>query len=555
MLNIKPHIRLAERYFRYLATRFPVMCASDEFHFLPRAEAAAEYYSCMDELDSMGLNIIITDLTLYRDEFSRFIARCDNLEDRIDLELLKANASGILIELELKRTWQHNPLLYLKIAFIGLDHALNKPAASSAECMDRILSRLAAIPGLLQQSVDNIRVVPQTYHDAARSMLMDCRRYIDHIGRTWPKNDPKLAGRKLYPYLERAGSALKAVADHLNRISVEPDERFATETLNETLHYHFLNQRNIDEIFDMAADEWKENLACLDDLKSKLEPSTSWQELYHSYLPGEIKNKNTLTLYRAEIDRLRDFFGRRGLRPIDLSSPVEVAETPFYLQSVRGAASFAAAFTDDPHEKSFFYITTRLPGSHTRKTELLLKKRFHREYKMLTAHETIPGHHFLDTIRRRLKNPIRRQIESPLFYEGWASYSETLLVELGYVHRPLDLLVDYKRRLWRSARCQVDVGLATGKISTTDALNLLETCGFSTEEARRQIDRFRLNPGYQLCYSLGSHEFGELKALCGGLMSDSDFHAFLLEGGELPFHLIRERLSYYCANYSAPKDT
>ncbi len=132
MSNLKPHIRLAERYFLYIATRFPVMCASDEFHFLPRAEAAAEYYSRMDELDSAGLDIIITDLNSYRDEFSRLITRCDNLEDRIDLELLKANATGILIELELKRTWQFNPLLYLKIAFIGLDHALNKPAASSA---------------------------------------------------------------------------------------------------------------------------------------------------------------------------------------------------------------------------------------------------------------------------------------------------------------------------------------------------------------------------------------------------------------------------------------
>ena len=101
-----------------------------------------------------------------------------------------ANATGILIELEKKRTWQYNPLLYLKIAFIGLDHALNKPAASSAECMDRIFSRLAAIPELLQQSVENIHVVPQTYHDAARSMLVDCRRYIDYIGRTWPTADP-----------------------------------------------------------------------------------------------------------------------------------------------------------------------------------------------------------------------------------------------------------------------------------------------------------------------------------------------------------------------------
>ncbi|MGD9277262.1 MAG: hypothetical protein PVG37_01660, partial [Desulfobacterales bacterium] len=49
------HIQLALRHFNDLAGRFPVMCASDEFHFLPRAEAAAEYY---DRLDDLGVGAI-----------------------------------------------------------------------------------------------------------------------------------------------------------------------------------------------------------------------------------------------------------------------------------------------------------------------------------------------------------------------------------------------------------------------------------------------------------------------------------------------------------------
>jgi uncharacterized protein (DUF885 family) len=144
-------------------------------------------------------------------------------------------------------------------------------------------------------------------------------------------------------------------------------------------------------------------------------------------------------------------------------------------------------------------------------------------------------------VRRKLDNPVRRQIESPLFYEGWASYAEYLLIDSGYITRPLDLLVDYKRRLWRSARCQVDVGLTTEKIDLDDAVQLLHLCGFSPEEAHRQVDRFRLNPGYQLCYSFGCHEFKELKATYSSQMDTPSFHRFMLEGGELPFHLINRR--------------
>jgi uncharacterized protein (DUF885 family) len=96
--------------------------------------------------------------------------------------------------------------------------------------------------------------------------------------------------------------------------------------------------------------------------------------------------------------------------------------------------------------------------------------------------------------------------------------------------------------LWRSARCQIDVGLTAGFITKKDAVELLTTSGFSTGEAVRQIHRFQLNPGYQLCYSLGRYEIMRLKKAYGTRMGDEAFHAFLLEGGELPFHWIEKRL-------------
>ena len=55
MLDHEPHIKLSQNYFDYLAHRFPVMCSSDEFHFLPRAQAAARYYDRLDDLDFQAL--------------------------------------------------------------------------------------------------------------------------------------------------------------------------------------------------------------------------------------------------------------------------------------------------------------------------------------------------------------------------------------------------------------------------------------------------------------------------------------------------------------------
>ena len=533
--------KAAEHYFDYLAERFPVMCASDEFDFLPRAENACKHYDKLDKFEAIAVAETIDKLKQFQKDFALAGDEAADLDHLIDLKLLQANAAGILIELDTKRSWQYNPLMYLKIAFIGLDHALIKPAEESKELKERALARLSAIPVTLKHGMDNIHSVPQTYYQASLLMTADCKQYLHEIGHGLRKlfaDHYDLADKTL----RKAEAALEDFKQFLESMSPEPDRRFAVSTLESSLKDHFLSQKNAEEIFAVAEEEWHEILGRLKALQLKINPRKTWGELYHDYNPTQIEETETIALYEQEIDLLRDFFNHNGFKEKYLNAPIEIIYTPTYLKSVRSSASFAAAFSQEPNEKSYFYISTRFPQYNDKRSDDHLQKRLNREYKMLTAHETIPGHHFLDAFRRGLKNPIRRQIESPLFYEGWASYAESMLIEYGYLENPLELLVSYKRNLWRSARCQIDVGLTIGELSENQAVEILKTCGFGSEEALRQLDRYRLNPGYQLCYSYGSHEFKRLKKHYGDLLKGKDFHSFLLEGGELPFHLIEKRL-------------
>ena len=548
MPETQAHIVLAQQYFTEMARQFPVMCASDEFHFLPRAQAAANFYDRTDDMNSRAIEESIDRVKSFQIDFARLEKTEKSLENLIDLQTLQANIAGFLIEFDGKRTWQFNPLIYLKIAFIGLDHALNKPAENEAARIGRAMARLGDVPEILAQAIKNIAAVPESYHRASLSMLADCRTYLKSFGNTLNSAVRQHPGPILHVCLDKTAAALDTLDRYLSSLKPQPDQDFAVKTLPQTLKDHFASKRSADEIYQMAVDDWYANLDKLEKLKFEIEPSSSWQDLYHGYFPSDIDRTDTMHLYEEEIDRLKSFFSHRGLDDGALATPVEIAETPAYLRSVRGAASFAAAFSADGEEKSYFYITSHLSDQSTSEAGNLLKKRFHREFKLLTAHETIPGHHYLDAVRRSLLNSVRRQIESPLFYEGWASYAEYPLVDAGYISSPMDLLVDYKRRLWRSARCQVDVGLTTGTINPEDAVHLLNICGFSTEEAIRQIDRFRLNPGYQLCYCLGSHEFKQLKTTYGSRMETQQFHRTVLEGGEIAFQLIGRRLEELLAD-------
>ncbi len=560
--------KLTESYFDYLAKSFPVMCASDEFHFLPRSEAASRYYDRMEILDPGLIEECIFTLREFRRNFDFLAAGEDDIERRIDLELLNSSIAGILIELEENRLWRHNPLLYLKIAFIGLDHAISKPAGSHKERIERTLARLRAIPGLFQQAARNVDRVPETFHQAALAMLSDCGRYlretaqdlttVPHVPRDTQNHEKtrRMGGakrnpsglfvaedaRRLWPAFEQARSALGAFGTYLGALRPVPDRELAVPSLETTLRNRFGSDRNLSEVFEIAVEEWSENLRELESLQKDLAPGKSWMQLYHGYCPEEAGAIDTITLYQREVERLKRFFASNGFRGVVAPGLPMVCQTPTYLQSVRGSASFSAAFTKDGREKDFFYITTQAQHQRSHETGELRRKRFHREYKFLTAHETFPGHYLLDFTRRMLENPVRSQIESPLFYEGWAYYVESLLTEYGYADHPTDRLVDRKRRLWRAARCQIDIGLNSGRLVHEDAMRLLTTAGFSPEEARGQIDRFGLNPGYQLCYSLGRFEILRLREAYAGQMGHDTIHALLLEGGELPFHLIEKRL-------------
>ncbi|MDY6952734.1 MAG: DUF885 family protein [Thermodesulfobacteriota bacterium] len=523
---------LLSSYFDYVAKSFPVMCSSDEFHFVPRAERAAQYYHCLENLDSDAITDYVATLKAFQRECDLLTEGETDFERLTDLALLKASMAGILIELDLKASWRHNPLLYLKTAFIGLDYALTKPSGGHLERATRAYARLEAIPRLLEQGTRNIDSVPQTYHGAALAMVADCQSYLRQTGPCFSH---------FTDVVKEASSALDTFGTFLEALTPLTDQEVAPSSLEVTVRDHFLSNRTLPETYEIAVEEWQKSEDQLQRLQKSIDPDKSWKELYFTYGPSGMAALDTVSLYEGEIERLGAFFQAHGFGEVDLTSPLELCDTPTYLQSVRSAASFSAALCADPREKDLFYMTMHLPWQKGQEAATLLKKRLHREYKFLSAHETIPGHHLLDSLRRKSENPIRRQIESALFYEGWAYYAETLLAECGYVESPIELLVDHKRRLWRAARCQIDVGLATGRLARTDAVGLVVSAGFTEKEAQGQIDRFRLNPGYQLCYTLGRYEIMRLRKTYGARWGLDRFHKQLLKGGELPFHLIEKR--------------
>jgi len=170
-----------------------------------------------------------------------------------------------------------------------------------------------------------------------------------------------------------------------------------------------------------------------------------------------------------------------------------------------------------------------------------MHKQYHKEYQILSAHETWPGHHLLDITRWSLKSTVLRAVEQPVFYEGWACFSEVMLFQEGYLSGPQDSLMLAKRRLWRAIRGKVDLGIQTGSMNLSTAIEYLTITGMTMEQARASARKYSLNPGYQLCYTVGLQKFISLFQRYGK-NNLKKFSRVVLNHGEIGFNDLEQIL-------------
>jgi len=229
-----------------------------------------------------------------------------------------------------------------------------------------------------------------------------------------------------------------------------------------------------------------------------------WSEALKS-MPVLTTGKDELVgLYRSEVDRLAQHCLEQGLVLPDMvaSCPVNVAPMPPFLSAIRTASSYSIPPKHPPIGGNFYILIKHLPDKSP--------PGYHPEYRMTCAHETYPGHHLLDASRWSLTRPLRRFIEHPIFHEGWACFAEELMRLTGYFSKPGDRLLLARRRLLHAIRAKVDIGLQTGTMDIPAGARFLESNGIARERAMSLTRKYPLNPGYQLCYTLGLRRFRDL---------------------------------------------
>ena len=246
--------------------------------------------------------------------------------------------------------------------------------------------------------------------------------------------------------------------------------------------------------------------------------------------------------YRQQMQAAWDFLGRRDLVTVPQQTRLDITETPVFLRHVIPFAAYCEPSPNDPGQQGYYYVTP--PEDNEQLAE------HNRPGLMHTCvHEAWPGHHLqfvtanLNSVARslpRLLNP------SATLYEGWALYSEQLMLEHGFLTRPESRFILLRDRLWRALRILIDVDLHTGSLDLDTAADMMvRHLGFPRSQALAEITWYSQSPTVPMSYAVG---WSIINAVRDRLRRDRadfnlrQFHDLLLSQGSIALPRVVRRV-------------
>jgi len=482
---------------------FPVCLSSDEFHYFPQARTTPLDGCVWDDFSSESIWALTPKLSRWESDLSEQAQAVDDAQERLDAVMIKRIVRTLREQFEEVRFHETQPTFHLTIAAIGLVEAMDAGPESW-----RI--RVAELPEFLDRARENLRHIPELFRELGLDMIGKLSDWLGSINGL---------GADLSPVFE----AFNRLEHHLRGISVTDEFRSGSDVYARIASDHIGCAMDLEEISELLDGEIQETQHLLEETASHLESGVSWQETL-SRLPVPASRDGVAGLYRSIIDALGRHCLEQGLvrRGMLDHCPVHVAPVPDYLSPVRSAAAYSMPPGHPPGGGTFFI--TDVDGSASAP----------KDWRLLAAHETFPGHHLMDTHRWSLPRVLRRHIEFPLYYEGWASFSEEVLFDTGLFGGAVDRLLIAKRRFWRAMRGRIDFDIQTGRKTLEEAAAFMTAAGLAPEKALAMVRRYPLKPGYQLSYTIGRIRFRRLYdrfIAAGG--SPAQFAGHVLTEGEV----------------------
>ncbi|MGB6600092.1 MAG: DUF885 domain-containing protein [Candidatus Cybelea sp.] len=464
----------------------------------------------------------------------------------LDATLLEYALRDDLLLNETLEQWRHNPDTYTQAASGAIFTVMSKDYAPLDKRMAFAIARERLIPAMLLQGEKNTTTVDGV---TQRISAEDAVGAVDFFKTSVPEAFASVHDPALQANLKNANAAAaSAMARYARWIkSIKPKGTFAigSDAYRKRLLYEDGLDIGLPQYLAVGQQELHRLRGDFIATAKKINPKATPLQVYLSITRVHPAPDALLSTAQKDLVRLRAFVEAKQIVSLPPNANIRVIETPAFERTTTSAAEDSPGPLETVATQAYYYVTPVDPSWSAKQKEDFLAQFNDFEFPIISAHEVYPGHFTNFSIDRDLALSLTRKLSvSSEFAEGWAHYSEQMMVDEGWGNGDSRVrLAQLDEALLRACRYVVGVKLHTQGMSLSEAEHLFTDQCFQTPQvAVEESLRGTQDPMYGY-YTLGKLMILKLrsdyKKKLGDAFTLEKFHDELLSRGDPPLPLLR----------------
>ena len=480
--------------------------------------------------------------------------------DRLSRSLLEMFLRRELFNLEEMRTLHNNP--QRQVGYIGVGSYVQRDYAALPERLRSATAILRDVPDFLA-TVDNL--TDPELGEPVRDMAVEAYRGMASFYRTGLAAAssecvaiaPDVAA-EFDAARETAAVAVTEFSQRLQDRRTRPEFAIGRDLYSRMLQVGEGIDTPLLDVLSIGQANLEQNLRRLDEAAARFlsqvgAPGKSVREAVAQVAADHPAAEALIPETRDMLEDIRQALIDHDIISVPSEERCQVTETPSYMRYAFAAMDSPGGLEEVATE-AFYYVTPVEPDWTPRQQEEWLTNFNYHTLQIVSVHEVYPGHYVHNLHNRydrsggrRTLPLINRVATSYAFTEGWAHYTEEMMLETEYGRdNPALWLTQLLEALVRNCRYLCSLGMHTQGMTVDEATRFFQAHAYMEEHpARREALRGTFDPGY-LNYTLGKLMLLKLRQDWrrqeGSAYSLRRFHDATLSWGAPPVPLLRHAM-------------
>jgi uncharacterized protein (DUF885 family) len=541
------------------------------FHFSPTAGTGAglhQYDTQLEDYSAAGIQKEIASLHDFEKKVEAIDPTALDASVAGDREILLNNIRSQLLTMEVIRPWEKNPDTYSSGVTNSIFVIMERPYAPADTRLHAVVEREKLIPQVLEEARKNLKNPPHIYTEIALEQIEglvsffqnDVPSAFSSVTDPDTKADFAKSNAAVIEALKSYGAWMKT--DLLPRSN--GDFRLGSDTFRKKLAYDEMVDIPLDRLLQIAFADLHKNQAEFARVAKEVDPTKTPQQVLAELATIHPAPAQLLPAFHNTFDSLIAFINSHHIITIPSTVQPTLEETPPFMR----ATTFASMDPPGPFEmhstKAYFNVT--LPEKNWTAQHIAEHMASFNVGTIISTsvHEAYPGHYVQFLWMPEFPSKIRKVLGSNTNIEGWAHYTEQMMLDQGYDAPGPDAtpaqireshlvrLGQLQDALLRDARFVNSIKLHTGEGEPNGKWTIEQAEDFFVKEGYQsravgvvETKRGTSDPTY-LYYTLGKLEIMKLRADMmkkeGAAFNLETFHNNFMRQGFAPITVIRRAM-------------